>query len=1222
MIEQQVAIGEPMATISKGPLRVQTLDSFPVNQSQSFDIVYSGLKINQLLISITNPLLNNGGAQSPLDASIQKRTVELPEPGHFRVYFTAPIVGVYTIDVDILDQPHLNTRFIAKAYDLSKVLIIGAARRCYINEHYEFNVDASEAGEGQLEIAVNEGEIPNQVRVLDNGKCIVNFLPEECVPHIVDIKFNGQNVIGCPFVVDIQQIDANHPYLHIDTSSINLIRLGKRAKFRIYSTKQSNDNNGLAKKSNLTSNLQVIINSPSNKLIPHDVGTLESVNRSNSGDESSEQSSDSIWCEFTPVEVGQYSIQVLYLNEHLPESPFSSKAYDASKVLVTTEFGLGAQVDKPVKFSINASHAGEGSLEISVTSCSDGQNILTKVNPLGGAIFEVIFVPKQADDHQVNITFNGQPVLGNPFMVPVKSSHIASQTLSKDISNNGPKSPISNNNNNLSRENLSENICMASRADQLTVIGAGCKFAKLNEKSSFYVPNLSTDKNDLVVKIEDPQGQLVPSTISREKSSSANGSVITARVEYITKSVGEYLIYLHYKGLQVPNTPYRCKSYNIDAIKVKKIPKEIELGKEQTFIVDASNAGPGVMEIIVTANRKSVPNFVKLIYPDDLDSKHKKQRPDTTCVYSISFTPIEMANHIIEILFNKEKIPKIPIVCQMIGLEKSITPNNAALLPINDQVSSSKNKDGPSISIRKEERLLVGSRVEFFIDTTDAFNKDDITILTPDQKSVDFVMSKSASEESHRLGDSNLTTTYKIEFLPKLVGDYLVDISRNQKLAKSSPSEISNLFPFSLQAYDHTKVKVSEVNDGVLGHPVYFFIDASQAGSGNLEIIVCANGRNVPNYVQSEGNAAFRVNFKPFEATDHFLSVKFNGQPVPGSPYKIKVSNASQSQISGIAQLKTVPVNHLVQFSIDYVGQGTNKKQTGNNLDEKECIVNIVSPTNRQTKANVEMIRSKDPKTGTLKSAFGISFVPTDIGPHQITAMVGNELVPGCPITCNVYDVKKVEVDFGESSKPNHKTLQESKQPIGYLNHPVTFQVDASKAGEGILELVVTTEKSSVKAEVLMKSRGLYNVTFIPRDKLTHFVEITFNDEEVPDSPFRVDIFDEASTSSKDINSNLAELNLDNSIKPHNHIASSKNKQLEVQKEYASGIVGISNVVYLEPGIVDDSRYFIKILSPTNEDVQYTVQQASSADNNGQPISKSRIEYQPEDIGKFLLSRS
>lgn len=113
--------------------------------------------------------------------------------------------------------------------------------------------------------------------------------------------------------------------------------------------------------------------------------------------------------------------------------------------------------------------------------------------------------------------------------------------------------------------------------------------------------------------------------------------------------------------------------------------------------------------------------------------------------------------------------------------------------------------------------------------------------------------------------------------------------------------------PFTVKAYDSTKVRVTDVNNGVVGKFVYFSseyhvapfifivilfvyigftfvaVDASQAGAGNLEIIVSVNGRHVPNYVQSEGNAKFKVSFKPLEALPHTLSVRFNGEAVPGT---------------------------------------------------------------------------------------------------------------------------------------------------------------------------------------------------------------------------------------------------------------------------------------------------------------------------------------------------
>jgi filamin len=71
---------------------------------------------------------------------------------------------------------------------------------------------------------------------------------------------------------------------------------------------------------------------------------------------------------------------------------------------------------------------------------------------------------------------------------------------------------------------------------------------------------------------------------------------------------------------------------------------------------------------------------------------------------------------------------------------------------------------------------------------------------------------------------------------------------------------------------------------------------------------------------------------------------------------------------------------------------------------------------------------------------------------------------------------------------------------------PITFSVDAAGAGEGTLELVVSTETSTVKAEVMACRRGLYDVTFVPQSCEWHFVNITFNDIPVDGSPFKVEV--------------------------------------------------------------------------------------------------------------------
>lgn len=86
----------------------------------------------------------------------------------------------------------------------------------------KFAVDASAAGEGQLEISINEGEVPNHVQVVGGGRCLVSFTPEVAKPHYIDIKFNGETVENCPFVCSVA-----------DTGrvSLNLTNLGNFISF-------------------------------------------------------------------------------------------------------------------------------------------------------------------------------------------------------------------------------------------------------------------------------------------------------------------------------------------------------------------------------------------------------------------------------------------------------------------------------------------------------------------------------------------------------------------------------------------------------------------------------------------------------------------------------------------------------------------------------------------------------------------------------------------------------------------------------------------------------------------------------------------------------------------------------------------------------------------------------------------------------------------------------
>lgn len=116
-------------------------------------------------------------------------------------------------------------------------------------------MDASQAGEGQLEISINDGEVPNHVQVLGGGKCLVSFTPEIAKSHSIEIKFNGETVpgeylyiyiflnlsflymnkslfpltTGCPFVCKI----ADTSRVSVSLRNMELVAAGEVAKFDI-----------------------------------------------------------------------------------------------------------------------------------------------------------------------------------------------------------------------------------------------------------------------------------------------------------------------------------------------------------------------------------------------------------------------------------------------------------------------------------------------------------------------------------------------------------------------------------------------------------------------------------------------------------------------------------------------------------------------------------------------------------------------------------------------------------------------------------------------------------------------------------------------------------------------------------------------------------------------------------------------------------------------------
>lgn len=529
-----------------------------------------------------------------------------------------------------------------------------------------------------------------------------------------------------------------------------------------------------------------------------------------------------------------------------------------------------------------------------------------------------------------------------------------------------------------------------------------------------------------------PNGASVPAAVS-----SVGPGVF--RAEFVPRAVGEHRLNVLVDSTPIPASPFHLKVFDVTAIRVKDVAHGT-VGKPVTFLVETMAAGPGNLEVTVNGGR--VPTAAAA------QGAH---------TYAISFTPRDPRPHTVELRFNGDHVPGSPFVCHISAPARVIGAGSG----------------------ESPDKVSVGDAYTFSVDSP---TSPHVEVLGPARRPVPVQVS---AEET--VGENEPSKRYTISFVPVDVGDHSIEVRAG---AMGGHVEGS---PFLVKAYSAARVNVTDISPGVVGRPVSFTINASHAGAGNLEIIVAVNGRNVPNYVQSEGNARFKVNFKPVEAAPHTLSVRFNGHAVPGSPFTCAVSAPVAAAAVAAADARAN-------------GPGLTSTARGDPAEIHLTGFHSVEPTVYVVGPGGSNVRTRVTPTGDGR--YTATYTPDAVGRHSVQVTCGGRHVPGSPFTCNVYDVRRVRVT-GLGPGELEGTLEGLSLDDGNdeergveVGKPVTFSVDAAGAGEGTLELVVSTPSTTVKAEVVAVARGLYDVTFVPVSREPHRVSVTFNEQPVPGSPF------------------------------------------------------------------------------------------------------------------------
>ncbi|CAH1781774.1 unnamed protein product [Owenia fusiformis] len=324
------------------------------------------------------------------------------------------------------------------------------------------------------------------------------------------------------------------------------------------------------------------------------------------------------------------------------------------------------------------------------------------------------------------------------------------------------------------------------------------------------------------------------------------------------------------------------------------------------------------------------------------------------------------------------------------------------------------------------------------------------------------------SDNTYRADVSPTPQNNKIraEFTPTEVGPHLISVCYGDIEIPGSP--------FACEVYDISKVKVGKLTQGMVGRPHEFDIDTREAGVGDIAVCVKAIDFRVAHKLHNKGNGLYRCHFVPSTPMKHTIHITFSKQSIPGSPYKVDVLDNTPCTANGPG-LQKCAINKPSYFNIE-------PKESD---FESDVEVTITSPNKQNVPYHIK---------GTKRGPWRVEYTPGEVGVYTINIKYDNIPIAGSAFKCNVYDISKVRII--------RDVMSEGQDKDGIPGEDIVFFVDASDAGTGNLEVIVTCAKDGQRIpnylEAESGNRSSFRVYFTPKPNIYAYnVNVFFNEDEI-----------------------------------------------------------------------------------------------------------------------------
>ncbi|CAI5636679.1 unnamed protein product [Oreochromis niloticus] len=1037
----------------------------------------------------------------------------------YTVRYTAVQQGSMSIIVCHGGDPIPKSPFtivVAPPLDLNKVKVQGLNNKVDVGKDQEFSVCTRGAGgQGKLDVKITSPSrrpIPCKVESgTANEVHTVKYIPPEEGPYRVDISYDGNPVPGSPFTMegimppDPSKVRAYGPGLQGGV-------VGKPAPFAI-------DTKGAG-----TGGLGLTVEGPCEAKI-----------------ECQDNGDGSCSVSYLPTEPGEYAINILFADQHIPGSPFKAvvqSVFDPSKVTASGPGLERGKVNEAGTFTVDCSKAGEDELtieiisdsgakaEVHIQNNSDGTYSITYIPQCHGMYTITIkygehMVPKFPIRLQVDpaVDTSGVKIYGpgveprgvlrevtTHFIVDARAhyksggSHI--KTSISNPSGTNTDAYITDKGDGTYKveytpyedglhliEVLLDDVSVPKSPFRVSVsegcdpsrvraYGPGLEEGLVNKPNRFTVETRGAGTGGLGLAIEGP---------SEAKMSCKDNKDGSCSVEYIPFTPGEYDVNITFGGLPIPGSPFRVPVRElVDPSMVRcsgpGLGSGVRAHVPQTFTVDSSKAGVAPLAVQLYG-----PTGVAepLNITDNGDGTH-----------TVNYTPANDGPYTVCVKYADQEVPRSPFKIKT--------------LPAHD--ASKVRASGPGLNASGVPASLP---VEFTIDARDAGEGLlTVQILGPDgcsreaslfvedwgrrvwethivKKTIPFSILRRGSDPEGKPKKAtirdNRDGTYTVSYVPDMTGRYTITIKYGGDEIPYSPYRIH-----ALPTGDASKclVTVSIGGHGLgsgigptiqIGEETVITVDAKAAGKGKVTCKVSTpDGAELDVDVVENADGTFDIYYTAPEPGKYVITIRFGGEHIPNSPFHVVATDDPISPVDGLEPMLR-PFSLVIPFTV----------QKG------EITGEVRMPSGRTAQPNIT-----DNKDGTVT----VKYSPTERGLHEMDIKYDGNHIPGSPLQFYV-----------DAINSGHVTAYGPGLSHGTMNRPATFTIVTKDAGEGGLSLAV---EGPSKAEISCKDNkdGTCTVSYLPTAPGDYNIIVKFDDKHIPGSPFTAKITGDDSMRTSQLN--------------------------------------------------------------------------------------------------------